>query len=251
MSDETHVALCSGGMDSAVATHIAVRWGPADIVVHLDTGTGIDDNEAYVREFAREINAQPWTLGTHEDYEEIVAEHGFPGPSRHGIMYRRLKERQLQTLAARVAGDLHCWTGVRALESDRRMRSVEPEGEHAGGRWYWHAPIHDWSTQQCEAYIDRFELPRNDLWDTLGRSGDCWCGCFGSPEELLDAEAAGHGDHADWLRTLEAEIDADDEQGRWAWGALSDAERRAERVDDRQVTLCSHCGVAPEVAGDD
>jgi len=78
MTDETHVALCSGGMDSAVATHIAVRWGPADIVVHLDTGTGIDDNEAYVREFAREINAQPWTLGTHEDYEEIVAEPAAP-----------------------------------------------------------------------------------------------------------------------------------------------------------------------------
>lgn len=239
----THVALCSGGMDSAVATHVAVRWGPADLVVHLDSGTGIDANEEYVRELAREVGAQPWTLGTHEDYEEIVVEHGFPGPSRHAIMYRRLKERQLQKLAGKVAGDLHCWTGVRSMESERRMRTVEPESDHDDGRWYWHAPIHDWSKRECEAYLERFDLPRNPLWDTLGRSGDCWCGCFGSPEELIDAEACGHADHAEWIRGLEAAVEADDETGTWAWGALSEHERRAERVTDDQVTLCSSCAL--------
>lgn len=237
---ETHVALCSGGQDSAVATHAAVRWGPADIVVHLDTGTGLDENEQYVRELARELGAQPWTLGTHEDYEEIVAEHGFPGPSRHSIIYRRLKERQLQKLAAQV-DELHCWTGVRARESDRRMRTVEPEGEHDGGRWYWHAPIHDWTAQDCRQYVAQFDLPRNPLWDTLGRSGDCFCGCFGSPEEKLDLRAAGCTHHAEWLDALEDDVETGDETGRWAWGALSEPARRAERVDDAQMTLCSTC----------
>lgn len=90
--DGTHVALCSGGMDSAVATHVAVRWGPCDTVVHLDTGTGIDANEEYVRSLARTLDAQPWTLGTQVDYADVVREHGFPGPSRHRLMYRRLKD---------------------------------------------------------------------------------------------------------------------------------------------------------------
>ncbi len=238
---ETHVALCSGGMDSTVATHAAVRFGPADLVVHLDTGTGLDENEQYVRRLAREIGAQPWTLGTHEDYETIVAEHGFPGPSRHGIIYRRLKERQIQKLAATV-DELHCWTGVRSLESDRRMRTVEPEGDHDGGRWYWHAPIHDWTKDDCRRYIDRFDLPRNPLWDTLGRSGDCFCGCFGSREELLDLRAAECDYHAEWLEELEGSVEIGDETGRWAWASMSHSEQRAERVDEDQMRLCSTCG---------
>jgi len=47
-----HVALVSGGMDSAVAAHVSVRWGPADLLVYLDTGTGLDANREYVEEFA-------------------------------------------------------------------------------------------------------------------------------------------------------------------------------------------------------
>lgn len=242
---ETHVALCSGGMDSAVSTHVAVRWGPADVIAHLDTGTGIDENEEYVRSFARELGVQCWTLSTQNDYEELVEEHGFPGPSRHSIYYRTLKERQIQKLASKVSGDLHCWTGVRAFESDRRMRTVEAEDEHDAGRWYWRSPIHDWTKQDCEEYLERFDLPRNPLWDTLGRSGDCFCGCFGSPEEKLDLRAAGCEDHAEWIEDMEESVPIDGHRSRWAWGALSETETRAidAKDDQGQMTLCSTCGV--------
>lgn len=240
----THIALCSGGIDSAVASHIAVRWGPAELIVLLDTGTGLPANEEYVRQLARQIGVQPWILGTHEDYEDIVKEHGFPGPSRHSIIYRRLKERQIQKLAGLV-DDLHCWTGVRSLESERRMRVVQPNQAHAGGRWYWHAPIHDWTIQDCRRYIESFNLPRNPLWDTLGRSGDCFCGCFGTREELLDLRAAGCEKQALWIESLEDSLETGDETGKWAWGSLSHIERRAERVDESQMTLCSSCGEEP------
>lgn len=241
MATETHVALCSGGMDSAVATHVAMQWGPAEIVVYLDTGTGLDENREYVEDYCDEFGWQLWTLRTNESYEDRVKEHGFPGPSRHGIMYRSLKERQLGRAAARLKGDVHYWTGVRRQESERRMRNVTPESEHAGGRWYWRAPIHDWSKDDCEDYLNAFGIPRSDLWSTLGRSGDCFCGCFGSPEEKLDLRAAGCGYHADWLEELEESVETGDETELWAWGALSDVERRAERVDDDQMTLCSTC----------
>lgn len=246
---ETHVALCSGGRDSAVATHVSVRWGPADVIVYLDTGTGAVENREYVEQLADRLGVQCWTLRTHERYEDVVREHGFPGPSRHGILYRKLKERQIQKLAAFTDGDLHCWTGVRALESDRRMRTVAPEGEHDAGRWYWHAPLHDWTQAERDEYLERFDLPENSLWDTLGRSADCWCGCFGTPEELIDAEAAGCDDLVRSLRSLEDEVDRDDEKDRWAWGGLSDVEQRVERLDGDQVTLCSTCSL-PDVATD-
>ena len=121
------------------------------------------------------------------------------------------------------------------------MANVEPDQE--GPRWTWHAPIHDWSKAECREYVDQFDLPRNPLWDDLGRSGDCFCGCFASPEEKLDLEAAGQIEHADWLRNLESKSDHDDEYGVWGWGKLSKAEIRAERVGDDQMTLCSTCGV--------
>jgi len=241
-----HVALVSGGMDSTVAAHVAVRWGPADLLVYLDTGTGLDDNREYVEQLADTLGVQLWTLRTKVSYEDRVDQHGFPGPSQHSRMYRSLKERQIGRLATLSSGrgnksDLHLYTGVRRQESQRRMANVEPDQD--GPRWTWHAPIHDWSKAECRQYVDQFDLPRNPLWDDLGRSGDCFCGCFASPEEKLDLEAAGQIEHADWLRNLESKSDHDDERGVWGWGELSKAEIRAERVGDDQMTLCSTCGV--------
>jgi len=238
-------------MDSTVAAHVSVRWGPADLLVYLDTGTGLDANRDYLDAFADALGVQLWTLRTHESYEDRVQFNGFPGPSRHGIMYRNLKERQIQRLATFSSGrgqpsDLHLWTGVRSEESQRRMVHVEPESK--GPRWVWHAPIHNWSGQDCRDYLDAFHLPRNDLWNTLGRSGDCFCGCFGSPEEKLDLRAAGCDAHAEWLEDLEASVEIDGakkERETWAWGAFDKSARLAERAknDDAQSMLCSTCSV--------
>lgn len=238
---DTHVALVSGGKDSAVAAREAVGDGPARLLVYLDTRTGLEENRKYCEDLADHLGVQLWTLRTHESYEDAVRKHSFPGPSRHGIMYRKLKERQLDELNAISEGRLHLWTGVRSRESDQRMAHVQEVYE--ARRWTWHAPIHDYTSRDVDRHIRRRDLPHNDLWDTLGRSGDCYCGCFGSREELLDLEAVGHGDHADWIRNLEDDVEAPDEKGKWAWGSLSDIERRKERVDDDQLTLCSHCNL--------
>lgn len=240
-----HIALCPGGLDSAVAAHASIRWGPSDLLVYLDTRTGAVENHRYVGRLADHLGTQLWTLRTNEDYEEKVREEGFPGPPRHGMMYRSLKERQLDRLATMCAGrgnksDLHLWTGVRRRESVQRMGRVAPVQE--AERWTWHAPICNWSIEEVKRYRRRFRIPKNPLWTTLGRSGDCFCGCFGSPEELIDAEAAGCERLVRKLRSLEASIEAEDEKGRWAWGGMSEVYRRAERVDEQQMTLCAACG---------
>jgi len=241
----THVALVSGGKDSTAAAHAAVRFGPADLLVYLDTGTGLTENREYVETLADALGVQLWTLRTEESYAELVREHGFPGPSRHFLMYQRLKERQLCKLAAVTGDDLHLWTGIRRFESDRRMSHVEPEGERGNGRWYWHAPLCDWHDGDPEEYITRFDLPRNPLWETLGRSGDCYCGAYGNREELLDLRAVGADDRADSLESLESETDTGTEKDLWAWASLAEFEQRAARAeaDDGQTTLCSTCGL--------
>jgi 3'-phosphoadenosine 5'-phosphosulfate sulfotransferase (PAPS reductase)/FAD synthetase len=241
MSKRFDVALVSGGQDSITAahyTHNQIR--EMDVIVYLDTGTGANKNRKYVEDIADHMGLQLWTLRTHENYNDMVNEHGFPGPSQHGIFYISLKERQISKLATAVNGDLHLWTGVRKRESERRMGNVQEVQEVE--RWTWHAPIHDWSKHSCVTYIDEHDLPKNELWETLGRSADCWCGCYGNPEELIDAEACGLDDVVSQLRNLESEVNYDDEKDIWAHGGLSHVEKRAERIDQENMSLCAHCG---------
>jgi len=174
-STDRHVALCSGGGDSVAATHAAMVFGPCEEVVYLNTGTGPGDgavsaNGEWVREWC-ESNGWPFrSMETPEDYAEKVAENGYPGPSRHFMMFQKLKDRQLCQLATETDGDLYCWTGIRRMESERRMRHVEPEGERSGGRWFWRAPLVDWPDERVDEYRDRFDLPVSPVSEAIGRS---------------------------------------------------------------------------------
>ena len=237
--------MVSGGIDSTVAAAVAhERANKIDFIAYLDTRTGLDDNLEYVKRLADHLGTQVWTLRTHEDYEKMVNEKGFPGPSKHHIMYSSLKERQIQKLAT-ITGDkeLVTWTGLRKAESDARAKSVQEVQEQQ--RWTMVSPLAEWTKQDCLDYIDEHDLPENELWDTLGRSGDCFCGAYATPEEKLDLRAAGCEAHAEWIESLEQDVDTGDEREVWGWAALSESERRSARAekDDEQVTLCSHCGV--------
>jgi len=243
MTERVDVALVSGGQDSTAAAAKAATETDLDMLVYLDTGTGAQANREYVETIADHLGLQLWTLRTHERYSDMVHEHGFPGSGVHHICYTKLKERQISKLATVTTGELHLWTGVRRRESDRRMTTVEPEQD--GGRWTWHAPLSEWSKEAVRQYIADNDLPESELWDTLGRSADCWCGAYGSPEELLDAEAAGLDDVTDQIRELESAVDRDDAKGKWAWAGMSAVQQRAERAEGNNMQLCSKCWSAP------
>jgi len=135
-----------GGHDSLASTHWAMRNG-ADAVVHINTGIGIPQTRRFVRDCAVEFG---WPLleyqarkntkadGTPDPqrYEELVLEWGFPGPSHHGKMYARLKDRQIQRLMRdfrehRGQRQLLI-TGLRRDESDRRMAYTDPIDRKGG-----------------------------------------------------------------------------------------------------------------------
>jgi 3'-phosphoadenosine 5'-phosphosulfate sulfotransferase (PAPS reductase)/FAD synthetase len=213
-------------------------------MAYLDTGTGAESNKRFVERVADELGVTLFTIRTPEEYADLVREDGFPGTAMHPKMYRCLKERQLGRLATLTNGrgnssDLHLWTGVRLRESRQRMQHVSRVQE--AERWTWVAPLYDWTEQEVRRYHERMNLPTNHLWSTLGRSGDCFCGAFGSPEELIDAEAAGCDRLVDQLRNLETEIDRSDETDRWGHGGMKPPQKRANRIDDKQMLLCSTC----------
>ena len=254
--DEYHVALCSGGSDSVAATHAAMTFGPAEEVVFADTTTApancytaIDATIDWIREWCHSNGWEFTVTRPPTPFKEIVAEEGYPGPSRHYLMYRRLKDRAFDAYQQQFDADVHFWTGIRRFESENRMAVAEPEGERGDSRWFWRSPFVNFTDDRLAEYLDRFDLEPAPVVESIGRSADCWCGCFGDPMELIDLAAAGFEAHAEWLETLETPDGCPREQARWAGYNWEKHDYAAD--DDRQMTLCSSCDRAKTDGGID
>jgi 3'-phosphoadenosine 5'-phosphosulfate sulfotransferase (PAPS reductase)/FAD synthetase len=241
----THIALISGGKDSAVAAHYSMTEGPCEALMYLDTGTGLQENEEYLNDFADEFGWHLIKWRTPENYEELVEKYGFPGPSKHVWFYQYLKERQLSKLAGWT--DAHFWTGVHKAESDNRMAVVTEEQADQSGRWTWHAPCADWKPSDFDQYREKHDIPENPLWTKIGRSGDCYCGAYANRMELLDLDAI-DSERAEWLREIETGVDAercgfdDPRRSEWAWHDDDKSAWAMEDVqNDEQMMLCDHC----------
>jgi 3'-phosphoadenosine 5'-phosphosulfate sulfotransferase (PAPS reductase)/FAD synthetase len=182
-------ALFSGGHDSLCATHIAMQHPLCNDVVHINTGIGVEVTRQFVRDVCK---AQGWNLieirakeDCGQDYEELVVQHGFPGPFMHNKMYCRLKERCLNFLMRHYTEKkqrVGFISGVRSDESARRMRHVE-RLQHEG-RKVWVAVCHDWTKQRQAEYMAEHNLPRNPVKEKMCMSGECLCGAFAQKNEL-------------------------------------------------------------------
>jgi 3'-phosphoadenosine 5'-phosphosulfate sulfotransferase (PAPS reductase)/FAD synthetase len=231
-------ALFSGGHDSLCATHLAMTNGWAQGVVHVNTGIGIETTRHFVR---LTCLMNDWPL--HElhppiTYDEIVIEHGFPGPAQHPIMYRRLKERALRAFARDHKPLTYC-SGVRRQESTRRMRHKPVEYQHDPNGWTWRAVILDWTKADVNQYIDDHNLPRNPVVDLLHMSGECLCGSFARPGER-DEIALWFPDTHQRIADLEEQVRAAGHHG-CIWG------HRPPNVNRQQLSmldigpLCTSC----------
>lgn len=226
--EPSHVfALVSGGHDSIVNAHVTSRHPAFSGVAHINTQTGIRQTTEYVK---RVCNDQDWNyvelvpdVGEEKDktYEEMVRELGFPhGPKSHNRMYYYLKERPVARL---VREHKTHWfdriglsTGVRKSESNRRMQSSISVPMRRNGARLWINPILYWSKAETSAYIEHVGLPRNEVVDTIHKSGECLCGALANPNELEEIEFW-YPEAAAPIRELERELE---EKGyvdcRWA-----------------------------------
>lgn len=243
--------LFSGGHDSLVATHLAMSMGLADAVLHVDTRTGIPENQDFVREFCDEhdyplrVVRSPITLYEFATGFEDHGPWGFPGPAMHNVAYRWLKERPLRKVAKESDGKPIFQTGVRKHETDRRFRNVK--GQVVTDRFEFRAPIAAYTKTDVEDYIDRHNLARNPVVEPIHRSGECFCGAYAARDEELIDLRANYPKHADWLERMEkrvqGKIGTDEDYCFWGHGGESMERLRGLKAenDDAQMMLCRDC----------
>lgn len=234
-SERGHYALFSGGYDSLVATYKAIeemRDGP-DTVLHIDTNTGIPANRRFVERVCDEMG---WPLRVEEapmTLLEFAKKFRFPGSAAHKWAYIYFKERVLQSLAATYDFKPHFYTGVRRYESTRRMRNVTETTEEMS-KWWWHSPITEFTKEDVHEFRRERALPSNSVWETLHRSGECYCGAFANREEELVLLEAHYPDHYEWLMGVERAVQA-------YWGRVDTFEERwpdaFEHMEDFRQTI--------------
>ncbi|MFJ4168372.1 phosphoadenosine phosphosulfate reductase family protein [Paenarthrobacter sp. NPDC089714] len=219
--------LFSGGNDSHVLADLMVREGVATHAIHANTTIGIEATREFVRTRCSVLGLPLLEEVPPASYAELVEEQGFPGPAHHFKMYQRLKERGLRQARRRLVADPYkqrvvFLAGRRRAESARRADVPEYERE---GSVIWVSPLANWTSEDMAEYRGLVDLPRNEVADALGMSGECLCGAFAEPGELERIEAL-HPDVGQEIRALEVRLleagKVPEERCMWGWGAYRD-----------------------------
>jgi len=241
--------LFSGGHDSLAATYIASRHPAFTAAVHINTGIGVSQTRDFVRdtcenrgwpllEYKAMENTTAKGVPDPQDYKELVRRFGFPGPGSHGLMYNKLKERQIRRLLrdtkTKRNQKVMLISGCRSQESVRRMGNVE-ECQKDGAK-IWVAPIHDLSKTECGRIIQYASLKRNPVVDLIHKSGECLCGAFAKPGELDELEMW-FPETAAEIRTLEAEL-----MPKFGWSWEGKPQKKC-KVTKEAGMLCHNCNI--------
>ncbi len=191
-------ALFSGGDGSLAATHWAMNNVSGCQVGHIVTGIGMPAVEEYVRETCAREGWKLTVIRAKEDcgqdYDEIVSEHGFPGPAAHSLMYRRLKERAIEKLVRDIKNDprrsqrsrsdrVMLLTGICQDDSVRRSGYGGAEVTRKGAQ-VWVNAMYWMGFSWTHDYIERHAIPRNPMSIKYGMSCECLCGAFAAKGEL-------------------------------------------------------------------
>lgn len=242
-------AMFSGGYDSLITTHLTLTYmltAHPEIkmyVGHVNTGIGIEQTREFVRTTCQYYG---WPLKEYrsvENYEDIVMQHGFPGPSSHRYMYIKLKERAVDQLIREhkqyMQDRILLVTGVRKQESVRRMGHVTPIQRYKTRVWV--APLLNWSKDDILDYMATYQLPRNEVVDTLHMSGECLCGSYAHKGELAEIETW-YPEMGCYLRCLQERVKATG--NHWEW-EKQPAQWRKQVKDGQEFlpgfSLCTSC----------
>ncbi|GEM_PF-6755449 len=185
----TIILNVSGGMDSAVASTVAVSVAeslaskPKIYMVYAHTPLALEENKQYVEKLARWLGVELRVVYPRDGGGlEALTRRGWPNPfvGARWCMYHwklyPIIDFSKTTLAPRV----HV-LGIRVHESIRRFNLFGSQGDiwfyclksprYCG---YYYAPILRWKKEDVQRAVREYGIPQNPLWGEKGHSShDC------------------------------------------------------------------------------
>jgi 3'-phosphoadenosine 5'-phosphosulfate sulfotransferase (PAPS reductase)/FAD synthetase len=219
------VLALSGGNDSRATYYAAKELGiPITHILHIHTGTGIQETTDWVRWFATDVAQIPYLEGTAGDrFERRVLEKGFIGRGldAHGIAFHLLKRDVLTGELAKLRlrkrnRPILILNGARASESLNRSKNLSQpiRPDKPGSSNVWVNLLHYWDKPHCAAICEAANAPQNPVARELCRSGECMCGTTQEPAARAEASIL-YPEWGEWLDDLERRVK---ERFPWGWG---------------------------------
>ena len=177
---ENRFVFWSGGKDSTVALHLALRaWSSnPPKVVFVDTGITLPETIEYVHELAEEWSLNLTVLKPEIDFWSYVETASFPTVKALWCRWR-LKVNPIRKFLKSHLGWKVQVLGIRKAESYARKISQYYDRSFKRNPslpfTYDLFPILDWSNRQVENYIKRHEIPVNPAYRLYGTSGCYFC----------------------------------------------------------------------------
>lgn len=181
----SHLIACfSGGYDSMIMTHLAVKWAKERryplLTIAVDTLISADGWREFVTLSAERIGATDFQIWNNPDLElwaNDVKTRGFVyRKAQHPFYFYYLKQRVFRSMVAHYKTHLH--DRVMFLNGIRRSESIDrrhvPETERKGSGVFVN-PILFWSDEAVQQYRIDHDLPLNPFYDRTHNSGDCLC----------------------------------------------------------------------------
>lgn len=242
------VLALSGGNDSRAAYYAAKELGiEIDYILHVRTGTGIQETTDWVRWFATEHAEIPYIEADAGDtYERWVLEHGFFGLGReaHAMTFHLLKRDQYVSALSREIRQrkrnrkIFLINGARIAESENRRKNLNQpvRPDKRGSNNIWVNLCHYWEKQHCVDVCEDNHAPQNPVARELCRSGECLCGSYQPKEDRIEA-ATLYPEWGAWLDDLERRVQ---EKFPWGWGDRIPKSWSAEKAGQLSLFTADH-----------
>jgi len=173
----------SGGKDSLVAVHLAMKTDPKMPIIYTNTTVEFPETLSYVSQLARDWKLDLNVAVPKTGFFRMVAEKGWASHEDRWCCRPCKEDPALsfmikENIQAEITGTTRTESLYRRSLTPIRLPKKEPYLIRVN-------PIYDWNQQEVWAYIHQNKLPFNPLYDRGFRRIGCWCCPLNGPSHYV------------------------------------------------------------------
>jgi len=173
----------SGGKDSLVVLHQALKRDPSIPVVFVDTTVSLPETLDYVKDLADNWGLNLFIFTPDYDFWYWLEKKQIWPTKNHRWCMTKLKLPAFKKAVERLNLDGFI-TGLRRFESLYRAKAWGYKTWNKQGRYWLINPIWNWRDQDVENYIIKHGLPVNPAYSLFGTTS-CWFCPFHKKSEII------------------------------------------------------------------